>query len=406
MRTGTAGIKRVGTSLRDTRGRKRILRSCVPAVTIILAGAMLAGCGGSKSQKSILAKKTKEYFAESEYGVKASPRVTLKSANLPRGGGREQVGKPYKVKGQWYHPKEVSSYSRVGKASWYGDAFHGRLTANGEIYDMTHLTAAHPTLPLPSYARVTNLENGNSVIVRINDRGPFAHGRIIDLSKRAAQMLDYTQRGVAEVKVDYIGRAPLHGEDDEYLLASYRPGGADADPSDGLPSGVLVAMNGPAPEDGARRPPSIIAGQLLAILPEIAPIPQERPKIPGSMALRERMGLLVSSYAPEPAAPAHRALERLASGNAAADAVVDSWKRQQRRQHFGETVLIGTFESRATADRLLAALSGFGPATLERSQLNGRTVHTLTMRAAGGAEADLLLEAWSLGATDAFVVRD
>ena len=92
-----------------------------------------------------------------------------------------------------YYPKEDKNYKKVGLASWYGDAFHGRLTANGEIYDMTHLTAAHPTMPLPSYARVTNIENGSSVIVRVNDRGPYSHDRLIDLSKRAAEMLDYTR---------------------------------------------------------------------------------------------------------------------------------------------------------------------------------------------------------------------
>ena len=89
---------------------------------------------------------------------------------------------------------------------------------------MTHLTAAHPTMPLPSYARVTNLKNGSSVIVRVNDRGPYAHGRIIDLSKRAAEMLDYAHTGIAKVKVEYVGRAPLDGHDDSYLMASYRPG--------------------------------------------------------------------------------------------------------------------------------------------------------------------------------------
>ncbi len=137
----------------------------------------------------------------------------------------------------------------MGAASWYGDAFHGRLTANGEIYDMTHLTAAHPTMPLPSYARVTNMKNGNSVIVRVNDRGPFAHDRVIDLSRQAAEMLDYTHAGVAQVKVEYVGRAPLDGHDDQYLMASYRPGPGSTVPlpGDGLPTGVMVAMAGSTP---------------------------------------------------------------------------------------------------------------------------------------------------------------
>ncbi len=179
-------------------------------------------------------KRSKEYFSEAEYGVKASPRVTTKKSNLARGGGRDQLGKPYKVRGKIYYPKEDKNYKKTGLASWYGDAFHGRLTANGEIYDMTHLTAAHPTMPLPSYARVTNVENGSSVIVRVNDRGPYSHNRLIDLSKRAAEMLDYTRTGTAKVKVEYVGRAPLDGEDDQYLMASYRPGNRAPDPSDGL----------------------------------------------------------------------------------------------------------------------------------------------------------------------------
>ncbi|MBI0003535.1 septal ring lytic transglycosylase RlpA family protein [Bartonella sp. M0177] len=116
------------------------------------------------------------------------------------------------------------AYKKVGRASWYGAAFNGRLTANGEIYDMHNLTAAHPTMPLPSYARVTNLENGASIIVRVNDRGPFAADRVIDLSKQAATMLDYKDDGLADVKVEYVGRAPIEGNDKEFLMASYKPG--------------------------------------------------------------------------------------------------------------------------------------------------------------------------------------
>lgn len=130
----------------------------------------IAGCadGGSK--------------IDPKYGVAASPRV-VSSGPIPKGGGRAMVGKPYKIAGRWYHPKEDPDYVGVGLASWYGDAFHGRKTANGEVYDMNMLSAAHPTMPLPSYARVTNYSNNRSVIVRVNDRGPFAHGREIDLFK-------------------------------------------------------------------------------------------------------------------------------------------------------------------------------------------------------------------------------
>ena len=123
--------------------------------------AALTACGSTGSVKRDKPR-SKEYFAESVYGVKASPRVA-DGKNIPKGGGRYQVGKPYQVKGKWYQPKEDFGYNKTGMSSWYGSAFHGRLTANGEVYDKYHLSAAHPTFPLPSYARVTNLENGSSV---------------------------------------------------------------------------------------------------------------------------------------------------------------------------------------------------------------------------------------------------
>lgn len=142
--------------------------------------------------------------------------------------GRAVVGKPYQIKGKWYYPENDPTYKRVGEASWYGSDFHGRLTANGEIYDMNLLTAAHPTMPLPSYARVTNLKNGSSLIVRVNDRGPFMKDRIIDLSKKAATILGYVDKGVTDVKVEYIAEAPIGYYDDAYLMASYTPGNTDS----------------------------------------------------------------------------------------------------------------------------------------------------------------------------------
>ncbi|OWV94419.1 hypothetical protein ATY81_13400 [Rhizobium sp. R72] len=188
----------------------------------------------------------KEYFSEKEYGVKASPRVATGN-NIPKGGGRYMVGDPYVVKGKWYYPKEDFSYNKVGIASWYGSAFHGRLTANGEVYDQMHLSAAHPTFPLPSYARVTNTENGSSIIVRVNDRGPYHEGRIIDLSNKTADMLDLQHSGTGKVRVQYVGRARMDGHDMPYLMASYVPKGSripGINPGGGqIASGVMVASN-------------------------------------------------------------------------------------------------------------------------------------------------------------------
>lgn len=141
---------------------------------------------------------------------------------MPKGGGSYKVGEPYRVGGEWFYPKENERYDHVGTASWYGELFHGRYTANGEIYDMDRLTAAHPTLPMPTLARVTNLSNGRTIVVRINDRGPYARGREIDLSRRSALALGFMRQGTASVRVTYLGKAPLSGDDsyERRVLAS------------------------------------------------------------------------------------------------------------------------------------------------------------------------------------------
>ncbi len=147
---------------------------------------------------------------------------------VPRGGGQYLVGHPYHIAGRTYYPHEDEHYVATGISSWYGDAFHGRKTANGEVYDKMALSAAHPTMPLPSYARVTNLANGYSVIVRVNDRGPYHGGRVMDVSSRVADVLDFKRMGTARVKVEYVGRAPLEGSDDNELLATLRTDGGPA----------------------------------------------------------------------------------------------------------------------------------------------------------------------------------
>jgi rare lipoprotein A len=166
-----------------------------------------------------------------KYGVSSSPRVVALGEPVPKGGGTYRVGKPYTVGGKVYVPEEDVNYRQEGLASWYGDDFHGRLTANGEVFDMASLTAAHPTLPIPSYARVTNLGNGKSLIVRVNDRGPYHGNRLIDVSNRAAELLDFKGNGIAKVRVEYVARAPLEGSDDRQLIATLRTGEPAPSPS-------------------------------------------------------------------------------------------------------------------------------------------------------------------------------
>lgn len=192
-------------------------RTCRFVVLSAAAATVLAACSGMGLGPTV----KRAAFSSSEYGVAVSPRVT-RDPNPPRGGGRYLVGKPYTVRGKTYHPQEnPSGYTALGEASWYGADFHGRRTANGEIFSANAITAAHPTLPLPSYVRVTNQRNGRSLLVRVNDRGPYMPGRVIDLSYRAASMLGYVGNGSTDVHVEYVGPAPLNGDDTRMLVASY-----------------------------------------------------------------------------------------------------------------------------------------------------------------------------------------
>ena len=220
---------------------RRALRSG----TLVLGCAVLANCSSGPLSSKV----------DPRYGVTASPRVVADGEPVPKGGGAYRIGKPYMVGGRMYVPEENKNYRAEGLASWYGRDFHGRLTANGEIFDMESISAAHPTLPMPSYVRVTNLANRKSLIVRVNDRGPYHQNREIDLSMRAAQLLGFQNHGVGRVRVEYVGLAPLEGTDDRRLVATLREG-APAQ----VPSAVMVASARP-------------------FLPRAAdtPIPPERP---------------------------------------------------------------------------------------------------------------------------------
>lgn len=189
-------------------GLSATFRQFAPVGACAALCLLLAHCSNSK--------------VDPRYGVSASPRVVEPGQPVPKGGGTYRVGTPYLVAGRTYVPEEDPHYRADGLASWYGENFHGRLTANHEVFDLEGISAAHPTLPLPSYARVTNLSNGRSLIVRVNDRGPYHADRIMDVSVKAAQLLGFYGHGTAWVRVEYVGRAPMEGSDDSVLEATLR----------------------------------------------------------------------------------------------------------------------------------------------------------------------------------------
>jgi rare lipoprotein A len=267
-------------------------RFAARSLLCILTAGLLAGCAqGPKSQG-----RSKEYFPSSVYG-RASERVVAEGEPVPRGGGQYLVGRPYTIAGKRYVPNPQPREAQVGMASYYGGAFHGRRTANGEVYDMNSVTAAHPTMPLPSYARVTNVRNGRSIIVRVNDRGPYHSGRVMDVSSKVAEALAFKSLGTAQIKVEYVGKAGLQGSDDTKLLASLRTDGRPA-VLDGSPSlaPTMVALNAPVPAQAPQRvamveaareqpapmttvaaQPVVAAPARISAMPSNAPLPPSRP---------------------------------------------------------------------------------------------------------------------------------
>lgn len=225
----------------DSRSRTPLIKTAARLGCVMVAGVFLANCANDGVARR---GKSKEIgaFPSSKYGP-ASARVVQEGQPVPKGGGRQLIGRSYTVAGKRYTPYDKPvGHTLVGTASWYGEAFHGRRTANGEIYDRHAISAAHPTMPLPAYARVTNVANNRSIIVRVNDRGPFHGGRLMDVSQRTADALAFRHLGTARVKVEYLGQASLGGSDDKLLLASLRTDGQPAS-IPGQSSRSLVAGN-------------------------------------------------------------------------------------------------------------------------------------------------------------------
>jgi rare lipoprotein A len=187
------------------------------------------------------------------------------TVTVPPNAGIYKVGQPYQVDNVWYYPREQPDYDETGIASWYGPTFYGHHTANGEMYDGNLLTAAHKTLPMPVNVRVTNLDNGKSLIVRVNDRGPYARGRIIDLSKRAAELLDVVETGTARVRVTYLSRADINGAPPPSITPPAIANALPAAPAGKVDSSALGIVAGAA----------VTAPVRTAAMPKPAPIPAQ-----------------------------------------------------------------------------------------------------------------------------------
>jgi rare lipoprotein A len=352
-----------------------------PAVGAALCvAAVLAACSGTgtdNTPRSLASNRpaptlNRPLFTEDEYGVSSSPRIADHRGPTRKGGGSFKLGSPYKVAGRWYVPREEPGYDRRGTGSWYGDDFHGRKTANGEIFDMHALTAAHPTLPLPSYAYVTNLATGRTIMVRVNDRGPYVSDRIIDLSHASARALGYENQGHAAVRVRYAGRAPLNGDDrrERQHLASqpwyrgvapmvaYRaPPNAPLDVPEPFPAGTAGRWSPTAYR-------SALAGKPLESPPPVRSAPQRYAALPqrtgsvdagyATQADAENLGWRASPQG-QPA-PAYRSVNNTGSrqGLGAAPAP------------FGSTngvvyVQVGTFRDQANAERMRRGVGHLGP---------------------------------------------
>jgi len=259
------------------------------------------------------------------------------------------VGAPYQVADTWYYPREQPDYDETGIASWYGATFHGRATANGERFDSNALTGAHRTLPMPVNVRVTNLDNGKSLVVRINDRGPFAKGRIIDLSERAASLLGYKSQGTARVRVTFVGQADLPGGRAAHPetppdIASAVP----AAPTDRIASATLAPVPGTAsaPDvqvDALPPPPVPTADAAVAVQPTgiVTTVP-----VPVATHLYVQAGAFTSYQ------NALRLQAHLGAGMKISSIV------QNGQTHY--RVRLGPFDEIGEADRALARVSGLG----------------------------------------------
>lgn len=235
-----------------------LLGIAVKGSVVVVSAVLLAGCT-SATKTALLS------------GAEPLERVVGPNDPVTPGGGRYQVGKPYTIGGRTFVPREEPNLDQTGVASWYGgDYHHGTRTANGEVYDRTTLSAAHKTMPLPSYARVTNVKNGRSIVVRVNDRGPYIGNRLIDISEKTAEMLDMKRFGLGQVRVQYIGRAGLAGSDQRVLAATLRGPGINS----GHDERTLLAQADlkPGPRQNLPAAAPIMVASASPVVPVAAPV--------------------------------------------------------------------------------------------------------------------------------------
>ncbi len=283
--------------------------------------------------------------------------------------GTFKVGSPYKIAGKWYKPKETYSYEQTGVASWYGPNFHGKKTANGETFDMYEPTAAHKTLQMPSLVRVTNLENGRSIVVRINDRGPFSKGRIIDLSKRGAELLGFKNQGTARVKLQV-----LTNESKQIAEAAKR--GQDT-------SGTEVAMN-----QRGYKPISHTPQRPAPVKPAPRPVVAESAAVPS-----------VEAADIQTSVPGH-----VNKGKFYPDPVVKQYAVKPSKLY----VQAASFGNPAKAEQFASTLKNVGNAHVQPAIVNGRNYYRVRIGPLQNVpEADgVLARLTSIGRDDAIVVVD
>lgn len=281
-----------------------------------------------------------------------------------KGEGIYKLGKPYKVNGIWYFPKEDAKYDEIGVASWYGPGFHQKITANGEYFDMDLVTAAHKTLPLPSVVRVTNLENGRSLLIRVNDRGPFVNDRIIDLSRKAADLLGFIAKGTAKVRVELMPEESL-------AVASYaqnqfiqNTGQAPALPAVSAGT-VSVSSEEPIMQDQGT--------QTL----DVGMAPEEAPQVFMSQPKEDDLASVVSTLSgkeavqvvsSQPVQPvAEKALPVQRAPMTQEEAVMAGYGKSY--------VQVGAFGSKENADKIARMLSAVGTAKIETLDRFGQTIY-------------------------------